>query len=80
MAPKKEDEKKEEDPNKVLMKLHSKFPNSIAFHELSDQRVTVEQVPAQRSHPNPCVRSHEQLLPLQYLASRQSAGGRSVCW
>ena len=74
MAPKKEDEKKEEDPNKVLMKLHSKYPNSIAFHELSDQRVTVEQVPTQRSHPYPCVRSHEQLLPLQYHASRQSAG------
>jgi hypothetical protein len=43
MAPKKDEEKKEEDPNKVLMKLHSKYPNSIAFTDLSDQRISVEQ-------------------------------------
>jgi hypothetical protein len=44
MPPKKDDEKKEEDPMKSLLKLSVKYANSKAFQDLSDTRISAEQV------------------------------------
>jgi len=46
MPPKKGEEKPaEEDPNKRLMKLHSKHADSACFIDMADPRITAEQVP-----------------------------------
>jgi hypothetical protein len=44
MPPKKDEEKKEEDPMKSLLKLSVKYANSKAFQDLSDTRISAEQV------------------------------------
>ena len=46
MPPKKEDKgggSAEEDPNKVLLKLHSKHGDSACFEDMADQRISAEQ-------------------------------------
>lgn len=45
MAPRgKEEEKKDEDPMKALLKLSVKNANSAAFQDMADSRITAEQV------------------------------------
>ena len=49
--PKKDSEAKpaEEDPNKVLLKLHNKHGDSACFIDMADARITAEQVSCRRS-------------------------------